>query len=56
MIDADLIIKLYNHLCCLSVVVLYLAIGIGLISSRPPKRRKKSGTWTQQDSRGATQK
>lgn len=56
MIDADLIVKLYNQLCCLTNVVLFLAIGVGVISSRPAKRRKKSGTWTQNDSRGASKK
>jgi hypothetical protein len=51
-IDATRLVELYNHLCCLTVIAIYLAIGIGLVSSRPAKKRKRSGVWTQNDSQG----
>ena len=52
----DPIVTLYNNACCVFVFVLYLAIGLGVISSRPAKRKKRGGIWTQNDSHGETQK
>jgi hypothetical protein len=53
MIDYQLLLDIYNHLCGIITFALYLTIFIGVISSRPAKRKKRSGgSWIQDDSRG----
>jgi hypothetical protein len=40
----------FNNVLCLINVIIYLALAIGIVgSSAPKKKRKRSGTWTQQD-------
>jgi hypothetical protein len=52
MIEYLTLLTIYNQICGVFTAALYLAIIIGVISSRPAKRKKRrGGSWTQDDSR-----
>jgi len=42
----DLIITLYNNVCCVGTALIFLALGIGVVSSRP-KQKKKQWQWVE---------
>lgn len=44
----------YDDVMCLFCVLIYGSLFYEMASSRPRRKRKKSGTWHQDDARGAT--